>query len=236
MTSVVESAQTQNTFPSQVRIKICGLTQGDQARAIAQAGADALGFVCVADSPRYVSPQSIKTIVQTLPTQSLKGNPLTKIGVFANASLDQVTSTVEMAELTGVQLHGQESLEFCRMLRKLLPRVAIIKAFRVQSADTLLETAAYIETVDAFLLDAYSQTALGGTGQSWDWSLLQGFRSVLPWFLAGGLTPQNVTAAIQQANPPGIDLSSGVERSPGDKDLALVQQLFNLRSFEHGNP
>jgi phosphoribosylanthranilate isomerase len=141
-----------------------------------------------------------------------------------------------MAELTGVQLHGQESLEFCRMLRKLLPRVAIIKAFRVQSADTLLETAAYIETVDAFLLDAYSQTALGGTGQSWDWSLLQGFRSVLPWFLAGGLTPQNVTAAIQQANPPGIDLSSGVERSPGDKDLALVQQLFNLRSFEHGNP
>lgn len=236
MTSAVQPVPTQNTFPSRVRIKICGLTQGDQARAIAQAGADALGFVCVAESPRYVSPQAIKAIVQTLPAQALQGNPLTKIGVFANASLDQVTSTVEMGELTGVQLHGQESLEFCRMLRKLLPRVVIIKAFRVKGADTLLETTAYTETVDAFLLDAYSPNVLGGTGQSWDWSLLQGFRSALPWFLAGGLTPYNVMTAVQQANPPGIDLSSGVERAPGDKDLELVQQLFDLRSLANGNP
>jgi phosphoribosylanthranilate isomerase len=235
LTVMTSSFQAQAPSLSKLRIKICGLTQGDQARAIAQAGADALGFICVVESPRYISPQSIGAIVQTLPAQTLQGRPLTKIGVFANASLDQIASTVEMGALTGVQLHGQESSDFCRMLRRLLPRVALIKAFRVRSAETLLETAAYIDTVDAFLLDAYVQNALGGTGQSWDWSLLQGFCSVLPWFLAGGLTPQNVMAALQQVNPPGIDLSSGVERAPGDKDLSLIQQLFNLRNFERSS-
>ncbi len=230
------SARTQAPSLSKLRIKICGLTQGDQARAIAQAGADALGFICVPESPRYILPQSIGAIVQTLPAHTLQGRPLTKIGVFANASLAQITSIVEISALTGVQLHGQESPEFCRALRKLLPGVVLIKAFRVRSAETLLDTAAYVDTVDAYLLDAYAQNALGGTGQSWDWSLLQGFNSALPWFLAGGLTPQNVMAALQQANPPGIDLSSGVERTPGDKDLALVQQLFDLRHSEHGSP
>jgi phosphoribosylanthranilate isomerase len=233
---MTSSFQTQASSLSKLRIKICGLTQGDQARAIALAGADALGFVCVLESPRYIPPQSIGAIVQTLPAQTLQGKPLTKIGVFANASLDQIASSVAIAALTGVQLHGQESPEFCRMLRRLLPRVILIKAFRVRSAETLLEIAAYTDTVDAFLLDAYAQNALGGTGQSWDWSLLQGFSSALPWFLAGGLTPQNVTTALRQANPPGIDLSSGVERSPGDKDLALVRQLFDLRNFECGSP
>jgi phosphoribosylanthranilate isomerase len=225
---MTSAAQTQENCLGKLRIKICGLTQGDQARAIAQAGADALGFICVPDSPRYISPQSIRAIVQTLPAQTLRGNPLTKIGVFANASLDEIVSTVEVAALTGVQLHGQESPEFCEMLRRMLPAAVLIKAFRVRSAETLLETAAYVGTVDAFLLDAYVQTALGGTGETWDWCLVQGFSSALPWFLAGGLTPRNVRIALQQANPPGIDLSSGVERSPGDKDLELVQQLFEL--------
>jgi phosphoribosylanthranilate isomerase len=233
--AVMTSSCHQASSLRKLKIKICGLTQGDQARAIAQAGADALGFVCVLESPRYIPPESIGAIVQTLPAQTLQGKPLTKIGVFADASLDRITSTVEIAALTGVQLHGQESPEFCRALRGLLPSVVLIKAFRVKSAETLLETAAYADTADAFLLDAYAQNALGGTGQSWDWSLLQGFSSALPWFLAGGLTPQNAMAAVQQANPPGIDLSSGVERSPGDKDLALVQQLFNLRNATRGN-
>jgi phosphoribosylanthranilate isomerase len=228
---MTSSIQTQASSLSKLRIKICGLTQGDQARAIALAGADALGFICVPESPRYISPQSIEAIVKTLPAHTLQGRPLTKIGVFADASLEQIASTVEIAALTGVQLHGQESLEFCGMLRRLLPRVALIKAFRVKSAETLRETAAYVGTVDAFLLDAYTPNVLGGTGQSWDWSLLQEFSSALPWFLAGGLTPQNVMAALQKANPPGIDLSSGVERAPGDKDLALVRQLFDLRNF-----
>jgi phosphoribosylanthranilate isomerase len=112
--------------------------------------------------------------------------------------------------------------------------VEIIKAFRVRSAETLELLQQYVGFVDTLLLDAYDPNLLGGTGHTIDWSLLQGFRSDCPWLLAGGLTPENISNALERLAPDGIDLSSGVEIAPGNKDLRKVEQLFEaLRQF-HG--
>jgi phosphoribosylanthranilate isomerase len=213
-----------------LRVKICGITRADQAEAIATLGADALGFICVTASPRYIAPEQIGEIVATLPEKAVSGSKLAKIGVFANASLAQILATVEQGALTGVQLHGQESLEFCRTLRLALPQVELIKAFRVKTTATLTLTQAYTEIVDTFLLDAFNPHALGGTGETWDWALVKDFAPERPWFLAGGLNGGNAIAALSQAKPSGIDLSSGVETAPGEKDLALLQQLFDILS------
>lgn len=209
-----------------MRVKICGITQPEQGVAIAPLGADALGFICVSQSPRYVTPQQIQAITQVLPTQTLKGEPLSRIGVFANGDLDLIQQTVEIGQLTGVQLHGDESPEFCQQVKAKLPEVELIKAFRVRSAETLAQITPYESIANTLLLDAYTPQALGGTGHTWDWTLLKTFAPKLPWFLAGGLTPDNVNQAVTTLTPPGIDLSSGVELAPGNKDLKKVKQLF----------
>jgi phosphoribosylanthranilate isomerase len=203
-----------------MRIKICGITQPDQGCAIAQLGATMLGFICVPSSPRYVPSEKIRRILNKLPKS------IQTIGVFANTSVEQIYQIVLETGLTGVQLHGQESPDFCDRLRQMLPQIELIKALRIQSSTTLLQTQDYFNSIDALLLDAYHPQHLGGTGQTLDWQSLQQFSPPCSWFLAGGLTPNNIQEALQQLTPDGIDLSSGVERSPGDKDLAKVRQLF----------
>lgn len=205
------------------RVKICGITQPEQGLAIAQLGATALGFICVKASPRYVEPEQIRQIGEPLLAQSHAPD---RIGVFANAPLEEICQTVAIAHLTGVQLHGQEPPEFCQHLRQALPHVEIIKAFRIRATADLEQISAYQAVTDTVLLDAYHPHQLGGTGQTLDWQALQTFQPGCPWFLAGGLNPDNVLEALQQVSPNGIDLSSGVERSPGDKDLTRVAQLF----------
>ncbi|MBE9142607.1 phosphoribosylanthranilate isomerase [Planktothrix mougeotii] len=203
-----------------MRIKICGITQPDQGYAIAQLGVTVLGFICVPSSPRYITSAQIRNILKDLP------NAVQTIGVFANASLEQIHQTVIETGLTGVQLHGHESPDFCDRLRQILPQIELIKAFRIQSQATLLQTQNYFNFIDTLLLDAYHPQQLGGTGHTLDWQSLQQFSPPCSWFLAGGLTPDNIQDALQQLKPDGIDLSSGVERSPGDKDLAKVRQLL----------
>lgn len=208
-----------------MRVKICGITQPQQGQAIATLGATALGFICVPASPRYVSPEQIRAVVEQLPQN------IDRIGVFANTTYEEICQTVAASELTGVQLHGDESPEFCYKLRQSLPNVEIIKALRVQSSQGLEQAAIYTNWVDTLLLDAYHPQLLGGTGKTLDWYTLHHFRPRCPWLLAGGLTPDNVLHALSQALPNGIDLSSGVERSPGDKDITKVVKLFEqLRS------
>jgi phosphoribosylanthranilate isomerase len=206
-----------------MRVKICGITQAEQGRAIAQLGASTLGFICVSASPRYVTVDRIRTIIKGLAPHSP-----TLIGVFANASTDEICRVVSQTRLTGVQLHGGESPEFCQQLRQFLPRIELIKALRIRTSDDLTIVEGYTGVVDTLLLDAYHPQQLGGTGQTLDWSSLTSFRPSLPWFLAGGLNPDNITQALTQVQPDGIDLSSGVERSPGDKDLTLVARLLEI--------
>jgi phosphoribosylanthranilate isomerase len=209
-----------------MRIKICGITRADQGHAIAQLGASALGFMCFSASPRYVTPEQIKGIVDQLPVHVLTGELVDRIGVFVNAEIAEICQTIAIANLSGVQLHGSESPEFCAQLRSALPQVEIIKALRIKTPDCLTQLDSYRQTVDTFLLDAYHPQLYGGTGRTIDWSILQHFRPDYSWLLAGGLTPENVVEALQQTQPIGIDLSSGVERAPGDKDLNKVAQLF----------
>jgi phosphoribosylanthranilate isomerase len=210
-----------------MRVKICGITRPDQGIAIAGYGATALGFILVPSSPRYVSPTAIETIITAI------SQPLDYIGVFADADLETIRRAVRESGLTGVQLHGGESPEFCDRLRQALPGVEMIKALRVKDAETLEKAALYGDRVDTLLLDAYHPRQLGGTGQTLDWTAIATWRSPLPWFLAGGLTADNILDALTRLSPQGIDLSSGVERSPGDKDLGKVTLLFDrLRSIE----
>lgn len=208
-----------------MRVKICGITKPDQAKAIAELGATMLGFVCVPSSKRYILPEQIRTIVQQLPPT------IDRIGVFANVHPSTIYQTVATAQLNGIQLHGNESPEFCQQLRGNLPDIEIIKALRVKTPDTLKSADRYVNSVDVLLLDAYHPHQLGGTGKTLDWTSLRLFRPSCPWFLAGGLTPDNVEEALRQVRPNGIDLSSGVEQQPGDKDLAKIARLFERLYF-----
>jgi phosphoribosylanthranilate isomerase len=204
-----------------IRVKICGITQPEQSLAITSLGATALGFICVPSSPRYVNIAQIQAAIAPISPN------IDKIGVFANTTISEISQIVKKSGLTGVQLHGDETPEFCHQLRQSLSQVEIIKAIRVHSLEHLQTTTHYTDYVDTLLLDAYHPQHLGGTGQTLDWLMLnQEFSPSLPWFLAGGLTPDNILTALSQINPHGIDLSSGVEHSPGNKDLDKVALLF----------
>ena len=203
-----------------MRVKICGITKAEQGKAIASLGATALGFICLEKSPRYVEPASIKRIVEQLPPK------IDRIGVFVNDDREKIIRVVAEADLTGVQLHGDESPQLCQQLRQQLAGIEIIKALRIKTQESLAAANAYSDCADALLLDAYHPQLRGGTGQTIDWDFLATFKPSLPWLLAGGLTPENIIAAISQVRPNGIDVSSGVERSPGDKDLDKVAQLL----------
>ncbi len=188
--------------------------------AIAHLGATDLGFICVPSSPRYLQLARLQPIVAELADRA------NTVGVFADFSVTTIASVVALTNLATVQLHGTESIEFCQELRQALPDTEIIKAWRVRCADDLDRVQTYSTVVDGLLLDAYHATALGGTGQQLDWELLAAFKPPIPWFLAGGLTPDNIRTALSQLQPDGIDLSSGVESSPGHKNLELVDRLF----------
>lgn len=215
-----------------MRVKICGITKVEQGMAIARLGAQSLGFICVQASPRYVGPQIIRSIVEQLPAN------VDRIGVFANSTIDNICQVVAESNLTGVQLHGDETAEFCDRLREFLPEIELIKALRVKTSETLDTAAIYAVRVDTLLLDAYHPDQLGGTGKTLDWQMLAEFRPQCPWLLAGGLRPDNLLSAIAPLsgnNFSGVDLSSGVEISPGDKDLTKVAKLFEqLKTSNQG--
>lgn len=218
-----------------MRVKICGIREPDQGRAIAQLGATALGFICVSQSPRYVTPVEIRAVVDALPQDGTGTPSVDRVGVFVDAAIETIQKTVENGKLNAVQLHGQESLDFCRSLRRAIPTVEIIKAFRIRTPEMLMDISAFQDDVDSFLLDAYHPHLMGGTGKTLNWADIQAFRSDRPWFLAGGLTPDNVMEAIALLHPDGIDLSSGVERFPGNKDLTKVKALFHAICSSHSN-
>jgi|LakMenEpi03Aug12_release.lakeMendotaPanAssembly.Ray.scaffolds.fasta_scaffold227971_2 phosphoribosylanthranilate isomerase len=220
-------------------IKICGLTKLDQAQAIAQMGVNAIGFICVPASPRYISASAIGQITANLITSRFEIadlDLLDLIGVFVNASIKEICEIVEIAGLNAVQLHGDESPEFCIELRSQLSeinnktntKIKLIKAFRVKDQAGLVHAQLFSEVVDALLLDAYDPKMAGGTGKTLDWQMLRDFAPNCDWWLAGGLSPENVAQAIALVSPSGLDVSSGVERSAGDKDLDKVRKFVAI--------
>jgi len=200
---------------------MCGTTRLEDALAAADYGVDALGFIFYAKSPRYISVENAARIIEKLP-------PLVdRVGVFVNAPVREVIDAAS-AGLSYLQLHGKESVEYCRKIRRELPFCKIIKAFRVGDESCAEDFFPYSSCVDAFLLDTYVQGASGGTGKVFDWSIIRRLELELPILLAGGLSPENVVSAIAEVQPFAVDINSGVESQPGVKDHALLQELLHL--------
>src|SRR5919107_2041176 len=196
-------------------VKVCGITNLEDALAAVEAGADMLGFNFYARSPRHVEPSDARRVVERLP------EGVACVGVFVNEpSPEDVLRIAREARLSAVQLHGDETPEFCRALRGL----KTIKALRVRKGFGA-ESASVFET-DAVLLDAYAPDAFGGTGHTFDWALARATREVVSrLILAGGLKPENVAAAVESVGPYAVDVCSGVETSPGRKSPRLMRDF-----------
>jgi phosphoribosylanthranilate isomerase len=208
-------------------LKVCGLRQPDQAAAVASLGVEAIGVIAVARSPRWLPPAERPALFAAM----AQANPRCRgVLVVADPQEAELPHLGLGLGLQVVQLHGDETPERCRQLRQQLgPALELWKALRIRSAADLAQAAAYTAVVDGLLLDAWVPDQLGGTGHRIPTEWLQGFAPALPWWLAGGLTPERVGPALQAlvASPPnGLDVSSGVERAPGDKDLERVAQLM----------
>lgn len=203
-----------------VRVKICGITNIEDATVAVAAGADALGFVFVPGTKRAVTPDRARGIIDTLPPF------VARVGLFVNAGADEIASTIEQARLDTIQLHGEESMELAARFRG---RVRVLKAFRIRDAASLAVVPAYFEVCDAVLLDAFESKAHGGTGTQFDWELADQIRSIgKPVIIAGGLRPENVAEAVCRFVPFAVDVSSGVEASPGRKDPEKVRAFIRM--------
>jgi phosphoribosylanthranilate isomerase len=197
------------------RVKICGITRPEDAAEAVAAGADALGFVFVPGTPRCVPVELAARIVAGLPPF------VSCTGLFVDAPLERILEVVAAARLDTVQLHGAEAPALAAALKS---RVRVIKAFRVRGPESLASLEAYLPAAEAFLLDAHVPGAHGGTGARFDWELaVEARRFGKALILAGGLNPGNVAEAVKRVRPYALDVSSGVESSPGVKDPARLR-------------
>lgn len=210
------------------RVKICGLTNLEDAQVAMEAGADLLGFIFYEKSPRYVDPRTVVSIVGALksaPLSTLHSPPLF-VGVFVNPSLEQVTQMLNHCDLDLAQLHGEEDPQLLALLAK--------RAFKALRPRSVVEAEADASRYARFgpgggpdlLVDAYHPDSRGGTGQAGDWNLAAGLARQYRLLLAGGLTPGNVAHAVRQVRPWGVDVASGVEAAPGRKDHTQVRTFI----------
>jgi len=200
-----------------VRIKICGITNWEDAELSVKLGVDALGFV-FAKSPRKITPQKAFRIIKNLPPFVFT------VGVFVNEDLKKIKRIVKFCRLNAVQLHGEEDPLFCKRIREF---TKVIKAFRIKDERDLDNLINY--EVDGYLLDTYTEEAYGGTGKTFDWELAIRAKKILggrPLILSGGLNPKNVSEAIRKINPFAVDVSSGVESFPGKKSKLLLTKFI----------
>ena len=195
------------------RVKVCGITNREDARQAVDLGADALGFIFHPASPRYIAPEAAARIIRDLPPF------VASVGVFVDASVLRVRSLVRTCLLSAVQFHGEETPDYCGGFP-----VKVIKAFRVKG--TRLPRGLSRFVVDAILLDTFRSGVPGGTGQVFDWDVAKRAKRYGRIILAGGLNPANVRDAVQAVRPFAVDVSSGVEAFPGKKDPKLLEEFF----------
>ena len=198
---------------TQVKVKICGMTNLKDVKVAVDGGVDAVGFIFYKKSPRSVTMQAVREIVLELPPF------VDSVGVFVNETAEQINKIADHCKLDRVQLHGDESPAFCKKIRR-----RVIKAIRVKDIQSLKKLSDY--PVSSFLLDTFSEDQYGGTGKVFDWNLAYPAKKYGPIILAGGLTPINVHQAIQRIQPYGVDVCSGVESQPGIKDHKKMQTFL----------
>ncbi|MDD3619024.1 MAG: phosphoribosylanthranilate isomerase [Desulfobulbaceae bacterium] len=202
-----------------IRIKVCGITRLEDALYAVEAGVDALGFIFHRPSPRYIEPENARLIIDRLPPF------MNTVGVFVDKKRSEVEEIIDYCGLDYAQLHGGESPKYCERLLRAAAPCHLIKAFRVGPETTAEEFVPYAPFVKAFLLDTYDRSLVGGTGRSFDWSIIAALGLARPFILAGGLNPDNVADAVRAAGPSFLDVSSGVEESPGIKDHRLISEF-----------
>jgi phosphoribosylanthranilate isomerase len=195
-----------------VKIKICGITDFEDARTAVELGADFIGFV-FASSPRQVTPETARAIIGRLP------EAVEKVGVFAGENADKVIGIAGFCGLDWLQFHGDETPDYCRRFEQ-----KVIKAVRIKDIDSLVGLDRY--EADAFLLDTFSDDRLGGTGRVFDWRIAVEAKRFGRIFLAGGLDPDNVADAVRLVKPYAVDVSSGVESSPGKKSREKMEAFI----------
>lgn len=200
---------------NRTRVKICGITTTEDALEAVNAGADAIGLVFYAPSPRYVTIEQAQQIVAAVPPF------VSVVGLFVNAPTKQIESVLTQVRIDIVQFHGDEAPSECEQIK--LP---YYKAIRVKADTNLLQCAAEFKHAKALLLDTYTEAAFGGTGLVFDWSLIPK-NITKPVILAGGLVPENVSFAIQQVRPYAVDVSGGVELTKGIKDSAKIAAFMH---------
>ncbi len=207
-----------------VRVKICGITNYEDASIAVKLGADALGFI-FAQSPRQVTPEEARDIICAIP-------PFVKtVGVFVNEDPATIKKIIQFCGLDLVQLHGDESPDLCL---ELMPHT--IKAFQLKDESSLAAIDPYLGRIRALLFDTYSKEKRGGTGQTFDWELaVRGKELGVPIIIAGGLTPSNIERAISTVRPFAVDVSSGVEERPAKKSPLLMRRLMeNIKKIDMG--
>ena len=196
-----------------IKVKICGITNKEDALWAVECGADAIGFIFYNKSPRCIGADQAKAIIAALPPF------VTTVGVFVNEDFNDIRDTAFLAGISAIQLHGDESPSYCNLVEGKL-----IKAIRVKNDKSIDILKKY--AVDAFLLDGFDQKSFGGSGLTFDWKLAEKAKQFGRIILAGGLTPDNVEEAVKKVVPYGVDVSSGVEKSPGIKDKKKVREFI----------
>lgn len=204
---------------SMVKVKICGITNLEDARAAIAAGADALGFVFYKKSPRYINPKEAGQIIRQLP-------PVIKVGVFVNERQKQIKEIARLCRLDMLQFHGSQTPEFCARFNT----YRIIKAIRVKDKLDKKDILRY--RAFAYLFDTFVAAKAGGTGKTFDWKLLKNIEAAKrPVFLSGGLTEKNVKEAINIVHPDWVDASSSLEIRPGKKDPSKVRDFVKAAKY-----
>jgi phosphoribosylanthranilate isomerase len=202
------------------KIKVCGMREAQNIRDVAALGPDYMGFIFFKESPRFVGEDFGSLLVKP---------PIQKIGIFVNETLDLIIQKVEEAGLEGVQLHGDETPEYCRELRALRDQLLIIKSFNVGEDFDFTLLGGYHESCDMFLFDSKGAER-GGSGVSFDWNILERYDQKTPFILAGGLGPQSLpelkTLCKRGFNLHAFDFNSQLEVSAGLKDLNLVKKVI----------
>lgn len=205
-----------------VKVKICGITNLEDAQAAVDMGADMLGFNFYRESPRYIEPAKAKKIVMQLPSF------VETVGLFVDASIDEIHKIGQDGWLSWIQLHGDQNPGFCEQMKD--HNIKTMKAIRVKTAADIKQAEKY--RTDAILLDAWHPEKYGGTGKKFDWSFLEDTN--IDFFLAGGISAENIDEALH-IGVYGIDVCSGIESSPGKKDHKKMQQLFDkINQFNSG--
>jgi len=213
--------------PQRIRIKICGITCLDDALCAADAGVDALGFIFYDKSPRAIEPEAAQQIIAQLPPF------VDAVGVFVDGAMDRTAEVIRGCGLNYAQLHGMESAEYCRDLAAQAAPCRVLKALRVGPHSTAADATPYRDSVQGFLLDTFHKQAVGGTGETFDWSMISRLQIEKPFLLAGGLDVTNIRAALERVQPYGVDANSGLELTPGRKDHDLIRHFIALvRGFE----